>query len=95
MLNNYLERDVDRRMERTRRRPIAAGAHPGRAGRSPSAWRWWPPAAWPSGPWPAASRPPSPLLGAAYYVVVYTLLLKPRTAAQLRARARSPASSPR
>ena len=24
MLNNYLERDVDARMERTRRRPIAA-----------------------------------------------------------------------
>ena len=78
MLNNYLERDVDTRMERTRRRPIASGAIP--AGRalviglalvaagSLALWAV-------AGGVAAAFA----LLGAAYYVVVYTMLLKPRT----------------
>jgi protoheme IX farnesyltransferase len=78
MLNNYLERDVDTRMERTRRRPIAAGRIP--AGRalviglalvaagSLALWAV-------AGSLAAAFA----LFGAAYYVVVYTMLLKPRT----------------
>ena len=77
-LNNYLERDVDTRMERTRRRPIATGRIP--AGRalviglalvtagSLALWAV-------AGGLAAAFA----LLGAAYYVVVYTMLLKPRT----------------
>jgi protoheme IX farnesyltransferase len=79
MLNNYLERDVDTRMERTRRRPIASGSIP--AGRalviglalvaagSLALWAL-------AGGLAAVFA----LLGAAYYVVVYTMLLKPRTA---------------
>jgi protoheme IX farnesyltransferase len=79
MLNNYLERDVDARMERTRRRPIAAGRIPARralviglalvAAGSLALWAL-------TGGLAAAFA----LLGAAYYVVVYTMLLKPRTA---------------
>lgn len=78
MLNNYLERDVDTRMERTRRRPIAAGRIPARralviglalvAAGSLALWAV-------AGGLAAAFA----LLGAAYYVVVYTMLLKPRT----------------
>ena len=78
MLNNYLERDVDTRMERTRRRPIAAGRIPARralvlglalvAAGSLALWAL-------AGGLAAAFA----LLGAAYYVVVYTMLLKPRT----------------
>ena len=78
MLNNYLERDVDTRMERTRRRPIASGAIPARralviglalvAAGSLALWAV-------AGGLAAAFA----LLGAAYYVVVYTMLLKPRT----------------
>ena len=78
MLNNYLERDVDARMERTRRRPIASGAIPARralviglalvAAGSLALWAV-------AGGLAAAFA----LLGAAYYVVVYTMLLKPRT----------------
>ena len=79
MLNNYLERDVDTRMERTRRRPIASGAIPARralvvglalvAAGSLALWAV-------AGGLAAAFA----LLGAAYYVVVYTMLLKPRMA---------------
>ena len=78
MLNNYLERDVDTRMGRTRGRPIAAGRIPARralviglalvAAGSLALWAL-------AGGLAAAFA----LLGAAYYVVVYTLLLKPRT----------------
>ena len=78
MLNNYLERDVDARMERTRHRPIATGRIPeGRAlvigialvaAGSLALWAV-------AGGLAAAFA----LLGAAYYVVVYTMLLKPRT----------------
>jgi len=78
MLNNYLERDVDVRMERTRRRPIASGSIPPRralvaglalvAAGSLALWAV-------AGGLAAAFA----LLGAAYYVVVYTMLLKPRT----------------
>ncbi len=79
LLNNWLERDVDARMERTRRRPTATGAlAPGRAlaagltaaiaGLAGLA---------------ATGGLLAAALGAAgvlYYVLVYTLLLKPRTA---------------
>ena len=78
MLNNYLERDVDTRMGRTRGRPIAAGRIPARralviglalvAAGSLALWAV-------AGGLAAAFA----LLGAAYYVVVYTMLLKPRT----------------
>lgn len=78
MLNNYLERDLDLRMERTRRRPIAAGAvSPRRAlavGLAATA-------AGVLALWLVAGTPAAvlALCGAAYYVVVYTLLLKPHT----------------
>jgi len=78
MLNNYLERDVDTRMGRTRGRPIAAGRIPARralviglalvAAGSLALWAL-------AGGLAAAFA----LLGAAYYVVVYTMLLKSRT----------------
>jgi heme o synthase len=79
MLNNALERDVDARMERTRRRPTATGRlRPGRtlmAGLAAVA-------AGALALWAAAGGLAAvfALLGAAYYVLVYTLLLKPRTA---------------
>jgi protoheme IX farnesyltransferase len=79
LLNNVIERDVDRRMERTRRRPTASGAIPppraalaGAGGVAAGAAALWAV----SGGLAAAFA----LLGALYYVVVYTLLLKPRTA---------------
>jgi heme o synthase len=79
MLNNYVERETDRRMERTRRRPTATGSlSPARtltAGLvcvvvgATALWAT-------TGPLAAALAAG----GAVYYVVVYTLLLKPRTA---------------
>jgi heme o synthase len=79
MLNNVVERDVDGRMERTRRRPTASGRL--RAGPALAVglalvvagclalWTL-------AGGLAAAFA----VLGAAYYVLVYTVLLKPHTA---------------
>ena len=77
-LNNYLERDLDARMARTRRRPTASGALAPRAalvagllaigGGVAAVWAC-------GGPVAAAFA----AAGAFYYVVVYTLLIKPRT----------------
>jgi protoheme IX farnesyltransferase len=78
-LNNVIERDLDRRMERTRRRPTASGrippAHATAAGLAGVA-------AGVAALWAVAGGLAAvfALLGAAYYVVVYTLLLKPRVA---------------
>ena len=79
MLNNVIERDLDRRMERTRRRPTASGRIPparatlaGLAGVAAGAAALWAVA--------GGLAAVFALLGAFYYVVVYTLLLKPRTA---------------
>ena len=78
MLNNYLERDLDRRMERTRRRPIAAGAVSPRRALAVSLCAT---AAGVLGLLLVAGTPAAvlALCGAVYYVVVYTLFLKPRT----------------
>ncbi len=79
MLNNYLERGVDARMERTRRRPIAAGRLPaGRALVGGLALV----AGGGMALWAAAGGLAAlfALLGAGYYVLVYTMLLKPRLA---------------
>jgi len=79
MLNNFIERDLEARMERTRRRPTASGRlRPGRtlaAGLAAVA-------AGVLALWATAGGLAAvfALLGAAYYVLVYTLLLKPRTA---------------
>jgi heme o synthase len=79
ILNNVIERDTDARMERTRRRPTASGRlRPGRglaAGLAAVA-------AGVLALWAAAGGATAvfALLGAAYYVLVYTLLLKPHTA---------------
>jgi protoheme IX farnesyltransferase len=77
-LNNYLERELDARMARTRRRPTADGTVSPRAalafgliataGGVAAVGACGGPAA---AGWAAA--------GAAYYVVVYTLVIKPRT----------------
>jgi protoheme IX farnesyltransferase len=79
MLNNIIERDVDRRMERTRRRPTASGRIPparattiGLLGVAAGATALWAVA--------GGLAAVFALLGAFYYVVVYTLLLKPRSA---------------
>jgi len=79
MLNNVIERDLDRRMERTRRRPTASGRIPparataaGLVGVAAGAAALWAVA--------GGLAAVFALLGALYYVVVYTLLLKPRTA---------------
>jgi len=79
LLNNVIERDADRRMERTRRRPTASGRIPparaalaGLAGVAAGAAALWAVA--------GGLAALFALLGAFYYVVVYTLLLKPRTA---------------
>ena len=79
ILNNVIERDLDAHMERTRRRPTASGRlRPGRARAAGLA-------AVAAGVvvlWVVAGGLAAvfALLGAAYYVLVYTLLLKPRTA---------------
>ena len=79
ILNNFVERDVDARMERTRRRPTATGRlRPGRALAAGLAAV----AAGVVALWAIAGGQAAlfALLGAAYYVLIYTLLLKPRTA---------------
>jgi protoheme IX farnesyltransferase len=79
ILNNVIERDADARMERTRRRPTASGRlRPGRARAAGLAAV----AAGVLALWATAGGLAAvfALLGAAYYVLVYTLLLKPRTA---------------
>jgi len=79
ILNNVIERDADARMERTRRRPTASGRlSPGRARAAGLAAV----AAGVLALWATAGGLAAvfALLGAAYYVLVYTLLLKPRTA---------------
>ena len=79
VLNNVIERDADRRMERTRRRPTASGRiPPARAAVAGLAAV----AAGAAALWAVAGGLAAvfALLGAAYYVLVYTLLLKPHTA---------------
>ena len=79
LLNNVIERDLDARMERTRRRPTASGRlRPGRALAAGLAAV----AAGVLALWAAAGGEAAllGLLGAAYYVLVYTLLFKPRAA---------------
>jgi heme o synthase len=79
ILNNVIERDADRRMERTRRRPTASGRiPPARAAAAGLAEV----AAGAAALWAVAGGLAAvfALLGASYYVVVYTLLLKPRSA---------------
>lgn len=77
-INQYLERDLDARMERTRRRPLAAGSF-GRIG-------WVPYAGAVMILVPSLVvlpfNPPLSfflLLGSAIYIGIYTLWLKPRT----------------
>jgi protoheme IX farnesyltransferase len=79
ILNNVIERDTDARMQRTRRRPTARGRlRPGRARAAGlAAVATGVLALWATAGGLAAVFA---LLGAAYYVLVYTLLLKPRTA---------------
>jgi protoheme IX farnesyltransferase len=77
-INQYLEQQLDRRMERTRRRPLAAGSF------SRTRWVPWVGAAMILLPALAASLVNPPLaifllLGAAIYIGVYTIWLKPRT----------------
>ncbi len=78
-VNNYLERDLDARMARTRRRPTAAGTVAPSAvlafGLTATAAGVV--AVWVLGGAVAAGFAAA---GAAYYVVVYTMLIKPRTA---------------
>jgi len=79
ILNNAVERDVDARMQRTRRRPTASGRlRPGQALAAGLAAV----AAGVLALWAAAGGLAAvfAVLGAAYYVLAYTLLLKPRTA---------------
>ena len=79
LLNNVIERDIDRRMERTRRRPTASGRiTPARAALAGLAAV----AAGVVALWAVAGGLAAlfALAGAFYYVVVYTLLLKPRIA---------------
>ena len=77
-LNEYIERDKDRLMARTRRRPLVAGTLAG------AAWVPWVAVAMIVAPVLAVlpSNPAMALslaLGAIIYVVIYTLWLKPRT----------------
>ena len=77
-LNNYLERDLDARMTRTRRRPTADGSLSPRAALAAGllATGGGVAAVWACGGAAAAAFAAA---GAVYYVVVYTLLIKPRT----------------
>ena len=79
LLNNVIERDVDARMERTRRRPTASGRLRPRRARAAGLGAV---AAGVLALWATAGGLAAvfALLGAAYYVLVYTLLLKPRAA---------------
>ena len=79
VLNNYLERELDARMTRTRRRPTAAGALSPRAALAFGLFA--------TATGVVATAACGGLLaavcaaaGALYYVVVYTMLIKPRTA---------------
>jgi len=79
IVNNVLERDADARMQRTRRRPTASGVlPPGRALAAALAAV----AAGALALWAVAGPPAAAfaLAGAAWYALVYTLLLKPHTA---------------
>jgi protoheme IX farnesyltransferase len=78
-LNNYLERGLDARMARTRRRPTATGTLPPRAALvfGLVATAGGVAAVGACGGLAAASWAAA---GALYYVVVYTMLIKPRTA---------------
>jgi len=79
LLNNMIERDADRVMERTRRRPTASGRiAPARAALAGLLAV----AAGAAALWAVAGGLAAlfALVGAAYYVLVYTLLLKPHTA---------------
>ncbi len=79
LLNNVIERDTDRVMERTRRRPTASGIiAPARATLAGLLAV----AAGSAALWAVAGGLAAlfSLLGAAYYVLVYTLLLKPHSA---------------
>jgi protoheme IX farnesyltransferase len=79
LLNNVIERDTDRVMERTRRRPTASGLiAPARATLAGLLAV----AAGTAALWAVAGGLAAlfSLLGAAYYVLVYTLLLKPHSA---------------
>lgn len=79
ILNNHLERAVDRQMERTRRRPTATGSLSRGQALTAGLVSI---TAGTAGLWAAAGLLAAALAaaGAAYYVVVYTLLLKPRSA---------------
>jgi len=79
LLNNMIERDADRVMERTRGRPTASGRiAPARAALAGLLAV----AAGAAALWAVAGGLAAlfALVGAAYYVLVYTLLLKPHTA---------------
>jgi protoheme IX farnesyltransferase len=78
-LNNYLERGLDARMTRTRRRPTAAGTVTPRAA---LAFGLLSTAAGVAAVWACGGAVAAGFAaaGAAWYVVVYTLLIKPRTA---------------
>jgi protoheme IX farnesyltransferase len=79
MLNNTLERDLDARMERTRRRPTASGRLPAARALAVGLVLV---AAGCLALWGLAGGLAAvfAVLGAAYYALVYTLLLKPHTA---------------
>lgn len=79
ILNNHLERDLDRRMERTRGRPTATGELGPREAVAAGLGSV---AAGTATLWVVAGGAAAALAlaGALYYVVVYTMLLKPRTA---------------
>ncbi len=78
-LNNYLERELDARMTRTRRRPTANGTL---APRAALAFGLLATAAGVTAVWACggALAAACAAAGAAYYVLLYTLFLKPRTA---------------
>ena len=78
-LNNYLDRELDARMTRTRRRPTADGTVPPGAALTLGllATGAGVAAVWACGGALAAGWAAA---GASYYVLVYTLIIKPRTA---------------